>query len=38
MALAILPGLDQKNKIITYVGAGCIVVMNLTTFLIFYIG
>lgn len=37
ISLAILPGLELKSKMMTYVGLGAFLVMNLITFLIFFI-
>ena len=37
ISLAILPGMQEKNKIMTGIGAGGIVAMNLITFLLFFL-
>lgn len=36
-SLAILPGLEEKNQYLTFFGAAGISIMNLTTFLVFFL-
>lgn len=37
ISLAILPGMQEKNKIVQWVGIVGIVVMNLVTFVVFFL-
>jgi rhomboid protease GluP len=37
ISLAILPGMENKNRVITWVGVGGVVVMNLITFCLFFL-